>query len=119
MSESKSILIIDDEPFIRDVVATILRRAGYVPFLAANGSMGLHLMRRHQPGIALVDIGLPNEKGEQVMEEIKKESPDTRVYAMTGTPGYELDPCSGPACFDGLLKKPFTLSTLVSLVDNC
>lgn len=78
------ILIADDEPGIRKVLAISLRDSGYTVFTAPDGNTALGIFREKSPGIILLDIRMPGIDGMEVLAAVKRESPDTEVIMMTG-----------------------------------
>lgn len=83
-SDRPSILIIDDDQSLRKTLGDILRAMGYETAAAANGMEGLALMRKNPLNIALIDIGLPDISGVEVMKRIKADYPSTEVIILTG-----------------------------------
>jgi two-component system response regulator PilR (NtrC family) len=79
----ESILVIDDEEVMRDVMSTLLGEAGYRVTLASDGAEGLALARKGSFDAAIVDVMLPEVGGLEVLEEIKKSDPDLVVLMIT------------------------------------
>jgi len=77
------ILLIDDEPDIREVVSIVLEDAGFVVRTAENGKVGLDLCRIYGPHIVVTDIRMPEMDGLQVLERLKKEYDDIEVIVIT------------------------------------
>ena len=75
------ILIVDDDPEIRDVLRKILHAAKYHVDEAATAEDGLRKLRERQPDLVLLDIGLPDRNGHEVLEEIRAD-PLTRVLPV-------------------------------------
>jgi DNA-binding NarL/FixJ family response regulator len=85
MSSKKSIIIVDDHPFLREGLKTILRRSADLDIVGEAGTSqeGLRLAATHQPDIALVDIALPDQSGIELIRFIKERSPATRVLVVS------------------------------------
>jgi len=66
------ILIIDDEPQIRKLLQINLESNGYKVIQASKGNEGLILAASHPPDLILLDIGLPDKNGHQVLQELKE-----------------------------------------------
>ena len=79
----ESILVVDDEEVMRDVMSTLLAEAGYRVTLASDGAEGLALARKGSFDAAIVDVMLPEMSGLEVLEEIKKSDPDLVVLMIT------------------------------------
>jgi DNA-binding response OmpR family regulator len=69
----KSILLIEDDPFLIDVYTTKLKEVGFGIEVAMNGKEGLKKMRMKKPDLVLLDVVLPTINGWEILEEIKKD----------------------------------------------
>ncbi len=78
-----TIVLIDDENDIREVVGITLEDAGYIVHTASDGRAGLQLVREKAPEIVVTDIRMPVMDGIAVLEAVKKEMPDTEVIIIT------------------------------------
>lgn len=78
------ILIIDDDPNLRKTLSDILRIKGYRTLTAENGEQGLALLREEEPNLVLIDLGLPDIPGLEVLARIKADSPLTGAIVLTG-----------------------------------
>ena len=74
MSNKYKILIIEDEANIRNFVKTLLTANQYQVFTAENGETGMFELRVHCPDLILLDLGLPDQDGLDLLVEIRKES---------------------------------------------
>lgn len=82
--DTPRILVIDDDPNLRKTLADILRLMGYETVSAANGTDALALLREHPVNLALIDIGLPDISGVEILKRIKADHPSTEVIILTG-----------------------------------
>jgi len=80
----QDILLVDDEEGIRTVLSITLADAGYHVVTAGNGEEALRLFRELKPPIVLTDIKMPGMTGVALLNQIKKERPDTEVIMITG-----------------------------------
>ena len=71
---NEKILVVDDEPSIRQILETRLSLRGYDVILASNGEEALQLFRKEEPNLVILDIMLPQRDGYEVCTEIRKES---------------------------------------------
>lgn len=78
------ILLIDDDPDIRDIMTLTLEDAGYSVICAPDGHTGLMLTTREEPQIVITDIKMPGLNGLEVLEKIKQIKPETEVIVTTG-----------------------------------
>ncbi len=80
----KTILIVDDEKDIRDVLTITLADIGYEVLAAENGRAALLHFKREHPPIVLTDIKMPVMDGIELLRHIKQENRDTEVIMVTG-----------------------------------
>jgi signal transduction histidine kinase len=83
-SSEKSILLVDDEADIREVLAISLADLGYAVSAAANGQEALQTFSTLRPAIVMTDIKMPVMDGIELLRRIKRENPDTEVIMITG-----------------------------------
>lgn len=74
MSNAPNILIVDDEPQIRRLLSGTLERAGYRIAAAASGRQALEMLGDAQPDLVLLDLGLPDRDGLELIPAIRKHS---------------------------------------------
>lgn len=82
----EAILLIDDEPVVRETLQLLLQRAGYRVFAAGDGGSGLAAFSRHEAEISLVitDMMLPDQIGTQVVKTLRQRRPALPVIAISG-----------------------------------
>lgn len=78
---SRTILIADDEPNIRHLVAFTLRRRGYTVLEAADGALALELIRRQRPDLAVLDVMMPSLTGIAILQQLARD-PDTAAVPI-------------------------------------
>jgi len=78
-----SILIIDDEEVLQDVLSSLLRREGHEVLGARTGEEGLRMLREEDVDLVLLDLMLPGISGQEVLQQIRKEDPDQVVVVVT------------------------------------
>ena len=81
--DSDLILVVDDEQSICYVLSSLFDRVGYRTEVAHSAEEALSKVNGREPAVALLDIKLPGMDGLQLLEELKKISPDTEVIMMT------------------------------------
>jgi len=79
-----TILVIDDEPGIRDLLDTLLSRKGYDVVLADSGQNGLEVFRRARPDVIVLDLKMPGMNGVTVLQQIRSLNPTQPVIVLTG-----------------------------------
>lgn len=112
----KSVLVVDDEPVIRDVVAEALRDEGYAVTTARDGRMALDLLAREPPDLVVMDVMMPGMNGREAYLAMRSrpDLPMIPVILMSAAISTEmLDPS-----ISGFLPKPFDLNDLVLLVER-
>ena len=117
-SSGQSILVIDDEPGIREVVALVLREEGYRVIEAADGDEGLDVLKSGVViDLLITDVGLPGElNGRQVADAARNLRPNLKVLFSTGYAEQSL--IGKEQLGEGMqvLRKPFPLERLVEKV---
>src|SRR5258708_13807801 len=84
MTTTTDILIIEDDPIMREALAELLEAEGYSVRKAANGSAGLAAVRFAEPALVITDIHMPETNGAMVITELKEQNPGGRVIAISG-----------------------------------
>jgi DNA-binding response OmpR family regulator len=113
---SGTIIVIEDDPHIADLVDLYLRRDGFRVLLAADGDKGLVLVKQEDPWMVILDVGLPGRRdGFDVCREIRGYS-NTPVLFLTARDD-EVDRILGLELgADDYLAKPFSPRELVARV---
>jgi two-component system, cell cycle sensor histidine kinase and response regulator CckA len=112
----RSVLVVDDERAVREVVAKALTRAGYRVRAAASAEEALELERAEPVDLLITDVILPGMKGPDLAREVRRRSPDTLVLFMSGYTGdASIDPGELQGGL-GFLQKPFGPSAVVARV---
>jgi DNA-binding response OmpR family regulator len=113
--EKGTILVVDDEPNIADLVDLYLAREGFRVLKAADGAAGLQAIRDHRPRLIVLDVGLPDVDGLEVCRRIRATS-QVPVIFLTARDG-EVDRVLGLELgADDYLTKPFSPAELVARV---
>jgi len=113
------ILVIDDDPNIRDLVAAALTAADFDVLTAADGLSGIELAQSAQPALILVDMMMPGLDGISTCERLKQ-NPSTRdipVVGMTASEDLKLRERAFRAGAELFLPKPFQTGNLLHLVE--
>ncbi len=69
----KTILLIEDDPFLVEIYSTKLKEVGFSVIIAVDGDEGLKKMKKETPELLLLDIVLPNSNGWEILRDIKKD----------------------------------------------
>jgi two-component system response regulator ResD len=119
MGSRGSILVVDDEPTIADVVSRYLERAGYSARTAADGQAALRSAGEERPDLVVLDLMLPGMDGLEVMSRLREygEGPRVSVILLTAK-GEHADRIVGLRLgADDYVVKPFSPAELVARVD--
>ena len=112
---SQTILIADDDPHIRDVIAFALEKAGMVAETVSDGAVALATAREKLPDLMILDIGMPEMDGLEVCRELRKTS-DLPILFLTARDD-EIDRIVGLEIGgDDYVTKPFSPRELVARV---
>jgi CheY-like chemotaxis protein len=86
-----TVVVVDDEPLVAGAIGAMISRMGHQVRLATSGAEGVELVKRKVGDLVLVDLGMPDVDGWQVVQAVRKRWPPVPVYLFTG---YEvvLDP---------------------------
>lgn len=109
------VLVVDDEDQIRSILATYLRADGYDVLEAATGAEGLALAMRNDVALVLLDIGLPDIDGLEVLRQLRQSS-DVYVVLVTARTE-EIDRIVGlEVGADDYVTKPFSMKELLARI---
>jgi two-component system cell cycle sensor histidine kinase/response regulator CckA len=119
LSEKKAqtILVVDDEPDIRKLVAAMLTRNGYRVFAADSGENALRLFKMHpDTDLLLTDVVAPGMSGPMIVDRVTVLQPDIKVLFMSGYDSTQVVQRYVVEKGYSLLVKPFTMEQLLSKV---
>jgi len=102
----KTILVADDEAFMREIFAEFYHQAGYVVRTAENGQQALAILEQENIEVMFLDLNMPLMGGIELCRKIRKNNPIACIYAVTGNATFrELESCR-EAGFDDYFTKP-------------
>ncbi|MBK8128254.1 MAG: response regulator [bacterium] len=78
------ILVIDDDPNVRQMLCSMLEREGFETETAVNGHQGMAQFRANPAQLVITDIIMPEQEGIETIRQLKTEFPDVPVIAMSG-----------------------------------
>ncbi|MDF1566548.1 MAG: response regulator [Spirochaetaceae bacterium] len=108
-----TILIVDDEPMVADVLTTLLTTYGHTVTTRTNSAEALDLIENTYD-LYLFDLRMPDPNGAELTEAVMRIHPEARVLIMTAFPG---DPIAAQALRAGavaLVKKPFEIGKILA-----
>ena len=110
-----TILVVEDEPAVLDVVSRVLARKGYEVFTAADGLTALEVAEQSQPDLILLNIYLPVMDGRRFVQAYRdRPGPHAPILVMTGE-GYAKERAAALG-LAGYLSKPFNPNELIDKV---
>ncbi|HEY2258305.1 MAG TPA: response regulator transcription factor [Solirubrobacteraceae bacterium] len=113
-----SVLVVDDEPTIAEVVARYLERAGYRTRIAGDGAQALDLVAERRPDLVVLDLMLPGIDGLEVMRRLREQDHERIALILLTAKGEESDRVIGLRLgADDYVVKPFSPAELVARVD--
>jgi two-component system, cell cycle sensor histidine kinase and response regulator CckA len=114
----ETILLLEDETVVRELVRQVLQATGYAVLEAANGEQALQLSHAHSGPIHLLlaDVVLPGLSGPEVAEQLASARPETRVIYMSGYAQDTIKRYGIPERQGVFLQKPFTPTALLTNV---
>ena len=113
---AKSVLIVEDDQNIADLLRLYLEKEGYVAVIAGDGGMGVEMFRRLQPDLVLLDVMLPVLDGWGVLRSIRQESM-TPVIMLTAK-GETSDKVAGLKMgADDYITKPFEMKEVLARIE--
>jgi CheY-like chemotaxis protein len=116
-----AVLVVDDDPFIRKLVATTLEDvAGFDLVEAGDGQEALELASREPPAVVLLDIDMPRLDGLEACRRLRSEptTAEATIVMLTASAGPEAEREAEEAGADLYLTKPFSPLELLRLLDE-
>ncbi|HVU25144.1 MAG TPA: response regulator [Opitutus sp.] len=115
-----SILVVDDEPDLCDLISRMLMRAGHKVTCANDGDEASKAIARQKFDIVLTDVIMPEKDGIEVIAELRRKQPNVRIVAMSGgghvSVGHYLKIAKGMGAH-GVLQKPFGNDELLAALE--
>ncbi len=117
---SGTILVADDDPFVREVIKAILTEFGYKVILAVNGIDVINKFRdnKDEVDLVLMDIVMPYKHGKSAQEAIRKIKPGVKIIFMSGYPDYVLAEKGISTDDIEYIQKPVQAATLIKKIQQ-
>ena len=113
-----SVLVVDDDPDVRDLVTEILETWQYDVQTAASGADALHQIREHPPSVILLDLMMPVMNGWEFLRECRRQPPCAPLPIIVMSAAAEARSAVDELGAQALLTKPFEVLDVVTLVDK-
>jgi DNA-binding NarL/FixJ family response regulator len=89
MTQKSTLLVIDDEPTVRETFKLWLEEEGYIVYTASGKMDALKILEEYSIAVCLVDLRLEGENGLEISKELKKADTLVKIIILTGYPSYE------------------------------
>jgi two-component system OmpR family response regulator len=116
VSASARVLVVDDEPAIRALIAKIVERAGYVVDSARDGAEAIEKLEASQYDVLVIDLMMPNVDGYDVVEHLRKRgAPRPAIIVITAGDSAAIRQLDG-SIVHSVVRKPFEIDVLADLI---
>lgn len=115
---TETILVVDDEEFVRDLSRRILSRAGYTVLAAANGreAIDIFLKKRQEISLVILDLNMPVMGGKDCLKELLDIEQEVRILVASGYSSGVMKFETGQAGAKGFVRKPFRVQDLLQQI---
>ncbi|MGI5860981.1 MAG: response regulator [Myxococcales bacterium] len=107
MAEKKTVLIVDDDAFVRTTLRDLLAETGFELSDARDGEEALESIKKNQPDLVLLDLFMPRKSGLEVLAEIQRLTPSTRVLVISSLDADAIVESALERGAVGFIAKPF------------
>ena len=116
MPMGSGVLIVDDDQDLREILAHLVRKEGFTPLTAADGSSALELLRLRGAEVMLADVHLPDGDGLELLQKAREMDPDLPVIMITAYAGVNQAVAAMRAGAHDYLAKPFQHREVIRLL---
>jgi DNA-binding NtrC family response regulator len=116
--QKTTVLVVDDEQIICDLLQTVLSRAGYEVFTASTGRDGLAQFQRRRPQLTLLDLRMTEMNGIEVLKDIRKLDPQANVMILTAWGSDALERQARQLGVTDFLSKRMTLNAVMASLER-
>jgi two-component system response regulator (stage 0 sporulation protein F) len=115
-----TILLVEDDDLVKDMLTQVLQRANYKVISAANGEEATEVLKNAEPDLMVTDLIMPKKSGMTLISEVKNKHPNMEIIAISG--GGRLDPTGYLDLSESLgatisFEKPIDKSALLMAID--
>ena len=115
---SLSILVVDDEPAVRETLAEMLEAMGHRVLLAEGGQSALQTLAGNDCDLVFTDLAMPDMDGWETTREIRKRWPEMSVILVTGYGTGTVPPAGEDSLVNAIIGKPFDFSQISETITN-
>ena len=113
MTATETILVVDDEPSLLNMLDSVLSHFGYKLLQAASADQALNVLRLNKVDLVISDITMPGMDGFQLMEQINQQFPDVKVQLVSG---YNENIDTDLVLHKKILYKPFNNNEMLTRI---
>lgn len=111
---SYSVLVVDDDPEMTDMLVTVLADAGYGVAAASSGPAALSAVRAHPPDLVVTDLSMPEMDGLDLVESVRADRPGTHFILLTAFGDWPSYCRAQDLEVEGYLSKPVSMELLLA-----
>jgi DNA-binding response OmpR family regulator len=114
------VLVVDDDPGLQGLFATLLNRDGFSVDAAPNGRVAYEYLKRGSYAVIILDLMMPDVNGLELLDRLQRESPllMRRVIVLTGAAQRMVDGLDASRIW-GVIRKPFDIDDLLKSAKEC
>lgn len=116
--EKPSILVVDDELLIRDLLYDFFTGQGWHISVAENGEKALEILRARKVDLVLTDIKMPEMDGLTLTDRVRDSHPDLPIVVMTGFPSVDTAISALRSKVEDYVIKPFNINQLYKMIES-
>ncbi|HVJ53394.1 MAG TPA: response regulator [Aliidongia sp.] len=112
------VLVIDDDPMMRSLMARLIESMGHTTMTAENGEDGLALFEQFRPALVVTDLVMPLGGGDELIPRIRRIVPDVKIIAVSGRAVTGSAEEARLLAADAMVGKPFRVAEFIGTIDN-
>lgn len=118
MKNNLIVLVVDDQPGMRQLLGSVVMETGHQVYLAENGLEAVEVVRKVRPQVVIMDVKMPVMDGLEALGEIKTIAPETEVIMMTAYISEEVKKAVAEKGARCCLAKPFEIDMVKSILSS-
>ena len=118
MEDPKTVLVAEDDDWLRGLLTILLADAGFQPLEASSGPETVRLARRRLPDAIVLDVGLPGKSGLRVMQELRAEPPTQDIPVVLVSGQVNLHEIGHAHDGEAAFHKPLDVGALVTRLES-
>ena len=117
-SAIRRVLVVDDDPSLRNLLAQTLEGEGFQAFTAEDGREARLQIEEHRIDLVITDLAMPGEEGMELIRALRKDQPDVKIVAMSGAFGTDVLRAARALGAHISLVKPLSKETILRSIDQ-